>query len=182
MAESQQSVRIASDTNYVGAAAVASEPTEVVNQQSGWAAATCGNYVVTLITGRLDTRGARQLQELTATLCREHAKVGYLNLLAPTSSSMMERHVRRIIDETVRQHTDRYGAAAIVFEGQGFAATFVRSIVTAINLATKAQHPNRVFSDLEPALSWLQETFPRGTPTLQLRHCMRHLAERLAPR
>lgn len=153
--------------------------TDIVDSESGWAIATPGNYIVAIVTGRMDIHGARQMIAVTERQCQEHAKVGYLSLLTKTSSSMMARDVRQTVDEMVQRYTSRYGAAAIVFEGEGFAATFVRSVVTAINLATRASHPNRVFSQVEPALMWLQDTFPGGASSFELQLCLSRLSERL---
>jgi hypothetical protein len=64
----------------------------------------------------------------------------------------------------VTRYSPRYGAAAIVYLAEGFAATTARSVITSINLATSAGHPNRVFSELAAALEWLTATFPEVRP------------------
>ncbi len=46
-------------------------------------------------------------------------------------------------------------AAAVVLEVTGFQATVIRSVVTAINLASGSSFPNKVFASLSPACVWL---------------------------
>jgi hypothetical protein len=50
----------------------------------------------------------------------------------------------------------------VVCEGTGFRATAVRSIVTAIHMASRSTHPSRVFSTPEPAIEWLAGTRSDG--------------------
>jgi hypothetical protein len=62
--------------------------------------------------------------------------------------------------------TSTHSSAAIRRVSPGpFHATAIRSLVTAINVASRAQHPNRVFSDLREGLSWVSRlTAAEPTP------------------
>jgi hypothetical protein len=76
----------------------------------------------------------------------------------------MAPDLRESVDAYVRRYSARFTGAAIVFEAPGFQATVVRSVVTAINLASRASHPTKVFDDLRTGCSWLGRLTP-GEPT-----------------
>jgi hypothetical protein len=61
------------------------------------------------------------------------------------------------------------GAAAIAYEADGFKATIVRSVITAINLASSTRFPNRVFAGADQAIDWLAEALADDKLALQLR-------------
>jgi len=63
----------------------------------------------------------------------------------------------------VRRYSPRFSGVAVVFEAPGFQATVVRSLVTAVNLASRASHPTKVFDELRAGTSWLCQLTP-GEP------------------
>jgi len=63
--------------------------------------------------------------------------------------------VRRELARVLKVYGPDIGAAAIVYEGLGFKATIVRSVVTAIALTSHNQFPYRVFAGVDPAMQWL---------------------------
>jgi hypothetical protein len=75
---------------------------------------------------------------------------------------VMHPDVRANMAKVIGKHTRNITGAAIVCAGTGFRATAMRSIVTAIHIASLAAHPLRVFSEMAPALAWLQDKQAEG--------------------
>jgi hypothetical protein len=57
----------------------------------------------------------------------------------------MNVQARDLMTDVVRRHTKHIGCAAMAVVGEGFRSTVVRSIITGIYLASRAEHPLRVF-------------------------------------
>jgi hypothetical protein len=137
-------------------------PFKIVTLDAGHAIATTGDYIVQVATSAPDTRAIRAMVAATAELCRVYPRVGMLGVLGMSASMILSKEQRAEIEAMVQRFSSRYAAAAIVYTGRGFAATTARSVVTSVNLATQATHPNRVFPDLESALPWLRKQFPKS--------------------
>ena len=99
-----------------------------------------------------------------ADLSDRYDTFGYLCVLEPGTKLTMAPDLRESVDAYVRRYSTRFTGAAIVFEATGFQATVVRSVVTAVNLASRASHPTKVFDDLRAGCSWLGRLTP-GEPT-----------------
>ncbi len=89
-----------------------------------------------------------------ASLTRRYAKVNYFSVIEQ-GTLVMHPEARREMAKVVSKHTQNIKGAAFVCHGTGFRATAVRSVITAIHMASFASHPLRVFSALDPALAWL---------------------------
>jgi hypothetical protein len=83
-----------------------------------------------------------------------------ISIVERKSGSGTTPEVREAIAEVVRKYDNSITGAAVVCDGSGFRATAIRSVVTAINMASRASHPSKVFATCEPALEWLQATRP----------------------
>ncbi len=81
-------------------------------------------------------------------------KVGFITLLNREMDISTPPDARKEVARLLRQYDDFIGAAGIVYEGSGFQATAVRSIITAINLASRSSFPNKVFASHQLACAW----------------------------
>jgi hypothetical protein len=63
--------------------------------------------------------------------------------------------VRSAIVAWLRRSDAKMQAYALVYEGTGFAAAAVRSVVSSVGLLAKPTFPYKVFGRLEEACSWL---------------------------
>jgi hypothetical protein len=97
-------------------------------------------------------------------LASRYDKFGYAAVIEADAQLLMPADIRNGFNALVKRYSPRFTGAAIVFEKTGFQATAVRSVVTAINLASRATHPNHVFADLREGVSWLSQMTP-GEPT-----------------
>ena len=84
-------------------------------------------------------------------------KLTYLVVAEAGVGTQMQSDVRAAVAAMLRDHQDAIAGSAIVFEGTGFRASIVRSVVAAINLASRLDFPSSVHSDLASAAAWLAE-------------------------
>lgn len=137
---------------------------QIYSQDPGYIVATTGRYFVLLVKDRLNATGIGLIRRAVADMCERHETFGYLTLLEPTADLAMTPDLRDNMQLLIRRYTSRFSGAAIVYEKTGFHGTAVRSIVTAINVASRAEHPNRVFAAAREAIAWLARLTP-GEPT-----------------
>jgi hypothetical protein len=102
------------------------------------------------LAGVLDCRRVFEL------MCkRSDARFGYLAVVEPSAGTSMPAEVRTALSKLVKEYERSIAAAAIVFEETGFGASIVRSVVSAINLATRIEYPSKVESSIGRAGVWL---------------------------
>jgi hypothetical protein len=85
------------------------------------------------------------------------AGFGFLTIIEKDTDIHTPAAVREGLSQLLLTWSPWLRAAAIAYEATGFRATIVRSAITAINIASRARFPNRVFQRLDAALSWLGE-------------------------
>ncbi|HZS41646.1 MAG TPA: hypothetical protein VFF06_32675 [Polyangia bacterium] len=89
-------------------------------------------------------------------LARPKSKIGFLTVIEPESGRTNPgADFRKALSNVLKEHERAIGASVIVFEGSGFRATIVRSIVTGVSLAQRLAFPHSVVSELEPGTRWL---------------------------
>lgn len=137
---------------------------EVYSRDAGYVIAGVGNYLIQVTRTRLNVMGVSLMRRAMTEISERHEKFGYLAIVEPEAELTLPADVRSGIDSITKRFSSRMTGAAVVFEKQGFQATAVRSLVTAICVASRASHPVQVHSDLQEALSWLSG-LTGGEPT-----------------
>lgn len=84
--------------------------------------------------------------------------------------------VRKEIAGMLKAYEAQLAAAAITFEGTGFKMTMVRSVITAIYIASRTQFPNSVFGAVDAAANWVN-AMSRSTPPSALISAINALRE-----
>jgi hypothetical protein len=137
---------------------------EVYSRDRGYVIAIAGPYVIQILLEQTPT-SVSVLSRALADLCTRNGKIGFLGIFEPDAKLGFPADVRESVNALIRRYSSRFSGAALIYEKQGFHATAIRSLVTAINVASRAQHPNRVFSDLREGVSWLSKlTAAEPTP------------------
>jgi hypothetical protein len=136
----------------------------VYSQEPGYVVATAGRCLIQITVERTTATTVGLIRRALEDLSERHAAFGYLCVLEPTAQLTMAPDIREGVNAFARRYSDRFTGAAIVFEVPGFQATVVRSVVTAVNLASRATHPTKVFDDLRAGTTWLSRLTP-GEPT-----------------
>jgi hypothetical protein len=109
-------------------------------------------------------RACAQAMDTIATE-RPETKIGFMTHVEPKAQEgAPSAPVRHGLTQLLNEHKDRIRASVIVYEGNGFKATIVRSVVTAIQTASSLRFPARVVSDRGTGARWLLEHL-RGETT-----------------
>jgi len=137
---------------------------QVYSQEPGYAVAVVGRYLIHIHTERTTSTTVGVVRRALADLAARYDKFGYLCVMERSSELSLPPDVRASIDAYVKRYSSRFTGAAVVFEEAGFHATVVRSLVTAVNVASRASHPTQVFDDLRAGIAWLGRITP-GEPT-----------------
>jgi hypothetical protein len=136
------------------------EAPRVYSQEPGYVVATFGKCLVHINVDRPTATAVSLVRRALADLSEQHEKFAYLSILEPGVALQLSPDLRESINAYVRRYSSRFSASAVVFEQAGFQATVVRSLVTAIHLASHASHPSQVFEDLRGAVTWLSRMTP----------------------
>jgi hypothetical protein len=148
---------------------------EVYSKDKGYVIAVCGTYFIQILKARLTNTSVSLMRRAVTDLSERHEKFGFLVFNEPEAQLLMDSDIRSGISGVVKRFSPCFTGAAIVYEKAGFHATAIRSLVTAINFASRASHPNQVFADLRAGVSWLSKLTP-GEPTgTQLMHVVKEL-------
>jgi hypothetical protein len=126
--------------------------------------AVAGRSLIHINQDRMTSTTVSLIRRALSDLADRYDTFGWLSVLEPNGKLTIAPDLRESVDAYVRRYSSRFTGAAIVFEAAGFQATVVRSVVTAINLASRASHPTKVFDDLRAGCSWLGRLTP-GEPT-----------------
>ena len=135
----------------------------VYSQEPGYVVAVVGRCLIQVCTERTTSTTISLIRRALADLSERYDSFGYLCLLEPSAELTLPADLRESVNAYVRRYSTRFTGAAVVFEAPGFQATVVRSVVTAVNLASRASHPTKVFDDLRAGTNWLCRLTP-GEP------------------
>jgi hypothetical protein len=83
--------------------------------------------------------------------------IGLLTIVEETAP-MPPGESRQSIASTLRDASDHIHASAVVFEGAGFRAAAVRSVVVGLTMLARQKFPHRVFGNLSDAATWMHGT------------------------
>lgn len=158
------SARVSMPSSDIRTMTTAFGTVDIYSRDPAFVLAVTGRYIIQLVRQRATMTLVSLAGRATADLANRYEKFGYIGIIDPNAELSMPPDVRNGFNNHVKRYSPRYTGAAIVFEKTGFHATAVRSVVTAINLASRATHPSRVFADLREGLYWLTQLTP-GEPT-----------------
>jgi hypothetical protein len=134
------------------------------SQEPGYVVAVASRCLIHVCIDRTTSTTVSLVRRALADLSERYDTFGYLCVLEPSASVALSADVRESINAFVRRYSARFSGVAIVFEAPGFQATVVRSLVTAVNLASRTSHPTKVVDDLRSGCNWLSRLTP-GEPT-----------------
>jgi hypothetical protein len=148
---------------------------ELYSRDPDFVVAVAGRHVIQIIKKQATMTTVSLMRRALNDLSARYEKFGYAAVIEPDAQLLIPPDVRNGFNALVKRFSPRFTGAAIVYEKTGFHATAVRSVVTAINFASRASHPNHVFSDLREGLSWLCTVTPADFTTAGLTHVVQHL-------
>lgn len=133
---------------------------DVYSRDAAFVVAVVGRYMVQIIREQGSMTTVSLVRRGLEDLATRYEKFGYVAVIEPDAQLLLSPDIRNGFNTLVKRYSPRFTGAAIVFEKTGFHATAVRSIVTAINFASRASHPNHVFSELREGVTWLSTLTP----------------------
>jgi hypothetical protein len=122
----------------------------------------CAGPCVIVVVDLMTLEGVDAMGRGMARLAKRFDKFCALTFVERPVMSGGRTEIREAITEVSRTYMHHLSASAVVCEGTGFQATALRSVTTAIHMASAASYPCKVFASTEPALSWLQTKWPQG--------------------
>lgn len=96
---------------------------------------------------------------------RPNDKVAFCTVVDAGCALSTPPEVRNDLAAMLKKHEAQLAGASITFEGKGFKMTMVRSVITAIYMASRSQFPNSVFGEIESAAAWLSLLAPSQSPS-----------------
>jgi hypothetical protein len=138
---------------------MSSQPETRTAHPSHFSAFAVGPVAVLIWHERVSVEGVECLAGVFAKLSEIHSSgFGLLTIIEKDADVSTPPAVRSAMSKVLMDNDRWLRGAAIAYEADGFKATILRSVVTAINLMSGARFPNRVFRDNRQALRWLGET------------------------
>jgi hypothetical protein len=157
-------LELSGEPRSLAKAATASVPPtvkfEIVSKSPTETVATAGDCLIVIVEKTVGNLGVNAIRRGFEQLEAQYEQVGYLSYIEGAQCRAMEAQTQQLLTDVIRRHTTRIGAAAMIVHGDGFRCTVVRSLLTGIHVASRAKHKLRVFSTVEPALVWYEETRP----------------------
>jgi hypothetical protein len=146
------------------------EDSRLVGSNADFAVATIGSYVLLVWRKRIALQGALWAKKAFADQRRLHPndKISFLTVAQADCDLTTPADVRRELAEVLRVYKDDLASAAIAFEGGGFRMTMVRSVITAVYMATYQRFPNAVFGSTTEALAWLHERSAKADSKIRI--------------
>jgi hypothetical protein len=134
---------------------------DIVHLGSTDVIACSGPCVITAVI-EITMPGVDAIGRTMARLQRRYGTICAFSITDRQSSGGIDPACRQGLIELSRKHTHALSGTATVLEGSGFRATALRSLVTAIHLASSSTHPAKVFASVQAGLEWLATTQPAG--------------------
>lgn len=158
-----------SDRRSMRPSAAGQHPLEPASLRS-FSARGIGRIAVLIWHTEVSVDGAKAIGEVFAELRRQNFAegLGFLTIIETKTDIRPPSAARHAIAQVLSDYGGDIRAAAIVYEGDGFKSTIVRSVITAINVASSTCFPNRVFSTTRHALDWLADELEEPALLAQL--------------
>jgi hypothetical protein len=110
--------------------------------------------------------GVDELEAVFDRVARGHSRrIGFATRLTrETVSRGAPAEVRKGISTVLRRFGPRIGATVIIYEEIGMRAAFVRTVISTINLLSRAHFPTEVHSSLLQGCMWMMEALGPDAP------------------
>jgi hypothetical protein len=154
----------------------------VISASTEYAVGRLHNYVILIWRRKTVASGVNDVRRgfLEVVRARTASKLGFITVVDAECEMSAAPDVRGEVVELLRIYADRVGAAAVAFEGTGFRMTMVRSVITAINLASRSRFPSSVFTDKVSAALWLDQQMQstgHAVPAARIVGAVEHLRQ-----
>jgi eukaryotic-like serine/threonine-protein kinase len=129
-------------------------PIRVLRADASHGLALTGPIVIVLWENETSSGAVHELAALLATHAAENGRVALLQVIGERATPP-EANVRAALAAMLKDNEARIVASAVVFEGTGFRASVIRSIVIGISMLTRPKCPHTVFASVKEGIAWL---------------------------
>ncbi|HEX4339132.1 MAG TPA: hypothetical protein VH062_24660 [Polyangiaceae bacterium] len=138
------------------------------------ATVSLGPYIILLWRTSVIMQGVLWCEAAFERVTTERAEgpLGVFVVMEPSCDITTPPDVRTRSGNMLKSNEPRIQRAAVVFEREGFAMTVLRSVITAINVASRVRFQNSVFSDTGKAADWLVTQEMRDSSAIRARHLL----------
>lgn len=99
--------------------------------------------------------GATTLRNRYATFAAQHAAgAGLLTIVEP-GAPMPNSEAREALAKFMTENSDSILVSGVAYEGSGFRAAAVRSVVTGLTMLARQPFPHKVFATIDDASEWM---------------------------
>jgi hypothetical protein len=137
---------------------IAADPhkTNVLHCDPDLAIGASGDFVFTLWRHRTTVEGVRILANVVRHFVTGRTKgVGLFTIIEP-QAKMPEAGSREQLAQMLKDASEHVLISCVAFEGSGFMAASVRSVVIGLTLLARQTYPHRVFPNVKEAALWIE--------------------------
>jgi eukaryotic-like serine/threonine-protein kinase len=116
--------------------------------------ALAGHTLVVLWLGETSKQAVRELRTQLENHAAENGRVALLQVIGERAIPP-DGEARAALAAMLKDNEARIVASAVVFEGSGFRASVIRSIVVGISMLTRPKCPHTVFASVSEGITWL---------------------------
>ena len=128
--------------------------TRVIRATGDYALGLWENLFIVLFRVHTTVEGADDIRETGMRLGEEHPNgIGMLTIIEQHAPAPDGQARAKLAD--LMRNADYIKASGVAFEGSGFRAAMVRSIIAGLSMIARQPYPHRVFSNLPDTLDWL---------------------------
>jgi hypothetical protein len=122
--------------------------------------ATWSNVVILIWRKETTGVGVAGLQSVYDNHALQNRSGVFLTTIVEEQAETPTQEIRKALARFLEKGGGRTLLSAVVHEGSGFRAAFVRSIVTGVSLLAKLPYPHKVFSSVNEATVWFRVNAP----------------------
>jgi hypothetical protein len=126
--------------------------------------ATWNNVVICVWRKGTTGVGVAALHSAYDAHAKEHPEGVFLMTIVERHAETPSQAIRAALARFLEKGAGRTTLSAVVQEGTGFRAAFVRSIVTGLALMAKLPYPHKVFGSVTEATMWFRIVAPVAQP------------------
>ena len=126
----------------------------LLRTESSHGIAITGRTVVALWQTETTIEAVRELASVLAGHAAESGGAGLLQVIDERATPP-DGNTRVALAAMLKDNEARIVASAVVFEGSGFRASVVRSVVIGITMLTRPKCPHTVFASVNEGIAWL---------------------------
>jgi hypothetical protein len=132
----------------------ATEEIRVLRREASHAVATVGRTLVVLWQTETSAHAVAELATSLAQFAKEVGRLGLLQVIGDRAV-VPDTAARTALATLLKANESRLVASAVVFEGAGFRASAIRSIVIGISMLSRPKYPHTVFASTTAGVAWL---------------------------